>query len=165
LVQLNQLIVESTDEPHFVRDAALLEMAVNRPIHHHVYTQEDDVAILAGELFLGVARLHPFEEGNKRTAFEGARLFLRKNGYDLAIPDTVDMANLMIEVVTNVLPAEQLHHLFAEFAVESEIGIPALRAEQSPELKEMDIGEARPDEMPWEKEVRAWVHAPAKREE
>jgi death-on-curing protein len=65
------------------RDDNLLESALARPINLALYA-ELDAAALAASLAYGLARNHPFVDGNKRTAWVGARLFLRLNDIALA---------------------------------------------------------------------------------
>ncbi|MEK6637032.1 MAG: type II toxin-antitoxin system death-on-curing family toxin [Pseudomonadota bacterium] len=62
-----------------VRDEGLLESALGRPINRWAYG-EDDLCALAAAYAFRVARNHPFIDGNKRTAWVLARLFLRLNG-------------------------------------------------------------------------------------
>ena len=62
-----------------VRDEGLLESALGRPVNRWAYG-EDDLCALAAAYAFGVARNHPFIDGNKRTAWVLARLFLRLNG-------------------------------------------------------------------------------------
>ena len=62
-----------------VRDPGLLESALARPVNAWHYG-EDDPATLAAAYAFGVARNHPFVDGNKRTAWVLARLFLAING-------------------------------------------------------------------------------------
>jgi death-on-curing protein len=75
LIEFNELEVAATGEPHVVRDMSGLESAIGRPINHWHYG-ETDVVALAVALLLGVARNHPFLQGNKRTAFAAADYFL-----------------------------------------------------------------------------------------
>jgi death on curing protein len=71
-----------------VRDAALLDSALARPQHCHAYGEPPpDLADLAASLAFGIARNHPFVDGNKRTAHVCYRVFLRLNGADLAASD------------------------------------------------------------------------------
>lgn len=65
-----------------LRDAGLLESALTRPVNRWNYG-EDDPAELAAAYAFGVARNHPFIDGNKRTAWVLARLFLAVNGHKL----------------------------------------------------------------------------------
>ena len=65
-----------------VRDPGLLDSALARPRNSWGYG-EDDPAALAAAYAFGVARNHPFVDGNKRTAWVLARLFLALNGHEL----------------------------------------------------------------------------------
>jgi death-on-curing protein len=61
------------------RDEGALESALARPQNLALYA-EPDVASLAASVAFGIARNHPFVDGNKRTAWVAARLFIRLNG-------------------------------------------------------------------------------------
>lgn len=63
-----------------VRDTGLLESALARPENLAAYEQPDAAALAAAYAF-GIARNHPFIDGNKRTAWVCAELFLILNGY------------------------------------------------------------------------------------
>jgi death-on-curing protein len=69
-----------------IRDAGMLDSALSRPLQQAHYSQPD-VADLAAAYAYGIARNHPFIDGNKRTAFVAAELFLALNGYDLTADD------------------------------------------------------------------------------
>ena len=64
-----------------VRDAGLLESALSRPRNLHAYDGVDDIATLAAAYGFGVARNHPFNDGNKRAAFLAIGIFLARNGH------------------------------------------------------------------------------------
>jgi death-on-curing protein len=71
-----------------VRDASLLESALARPQQLHAYgTPPPDLADLAASLAYGLARNHPFVDGNKRTAHVCYRTFLVLNGAELIATD------------------------------------------------------------------------------
>ena len=72
-----------------VRAAEMLESALGRPQNKWAYG-EDDLCALAAAYAFGVARNHPFVDGNKRTAWVLARLFLRLN--DVTIKFTAEDA-------------------------------------------------------------------------
>ena len=63
-----------------VRDAALLDSAVNRPRQLFAYGEPDPFA-LAAAVAEGIVRNHPFLDGNKRAGFMAAALFLEANGW------------------------------------------------------------------------------------
>jgi len=65
-----------------VRDAGLLESALARP-QNLLHYSEPDLAAMAAAYAFGIARNHPFVDGNKRTAWVAARLFLRLNDGEL----------------------------------------------------------------------------------
>jgi death on curing protein len=68
-----------------IRDLGLLESALARPVNKFTYG-ESDVANLAAAYAFGVARNHPFVDGNKRTALASTIVFLGLNGFDLEAP-------------------------------------------------------------------------------
>ncbi len=65
-----------------LRDEGLLESALARPLNLAAYA-EPDVAELAACYAFGIARNHPFVDGNKRAAFLAVGLFLGLNGHRL----------------------------------------------------------------------------------
>jgi death-on-curing protein len=71
-----------------VRDEGLLESALARPQQLHAYGDPaPDLSDLAAALAYGLARNHPFLDGNKRTAHVGYRTFLALNGAELVATD------------------------------------------------------------------------------
>lgn len=65
-----------------IRDDGLLESALAHPLNRAGYS-DPDVAELGALYALGIARNHPFVDGNKRTAFAALVLFLSLNGAPL----------------------------------------------------------------------------------
>ena len=70
-----------------MRDAGLLDSALARPLNLVAYG-EPDLAKLAAAYGFGLAKNHPFIDGNKRTAFLAVGLFLRLNGHRLTATQT-----------------------------------------------------------------------------
>ena len=68
-----------------VRDLGLLESALARPVNKHAYG-ETDMAALAAAYGFGIAKNHPFVDGNKRAAFASIVVFLGLNGIDFMVP-------------------------------------------------------------------------------
>ncbi|MGD9981788.1 MAG: type II toxin-antitoxin system death-on-curing family toxin [Hyphomonadaceae bacterium] len=65
-----------------IRDLGLLDSALARPLNLHAYDPDADAAALAAAYAFGIIRNHhPFVDGNKRTAFLTAALFLEANGF------------------------------------------------------------------------------------
>jgi death-on-curing protein len=65
----------------------LLDSSLARRRHVAAYGDPDLCALAAAYAF-GIARNHPFVDGNKRTAFLAAYVFLARNGYRLTAPKT-----------------------------------------------------------------------------
>jgi death-on-curing protein len=81
-----------------IRDEGLLDSALAKPRNKHAYG-ETDIHSLAAAYASGIARNHPYIDGNKRTAFLAAYVFLKINGHHLvasevaAVQMTVDLAS------------------------------------------------------------------------
>jgi death-on-curing protein len=71
--------------PDGVRDRGMLESALARPVNKFAYG-ETDLAALAAAYAFGIAKNHPFVDGNKRAAFASIIVFLGLNGIDFIAP-------------------------------------------------------------------------------
>ncbi|HQC86939.1 MAG TPA: type II toxin-antitoxin system death-on-curing family toxin [Rhodoferax sp.] len=69
-----------------VRDVGLLDLALSRAPNLAAYG-DADAAALAAAYGYGLSRNHPFIDGNKRTGFVAAELFLNLNGFELDATD------------------------------------------------------------------------------
>lgn len=99
---LHARLVAETGGSQGVRDLNLLLLAVNRP----QASFEDQY--LYPDLFLKAAALmdslicnHPFVDGNKRTGFAAAALFVRLNGYRLIVTNE-EAIKFVLEVARSV---------------------------------------------------------------
>jgi len=99
LIELNQSIVEDSGEPFSLLMPGQLESACGRPYNLWAYEHEWRISYLATSLIVGVARNHPFVQGNKRTAFVGALGFFQNNGQYLDHPDTEDFGPTLEAVI------------------------------------------------------------------
>jgi death-on-curing protein len=63
-----------------LRDEALLQSALGRPLNHFAY-ESTDVVELAAKYTAGIVQNHPFVDGNRRPGFVVGVLFLELNGY------------------------------------------------------------------------------------
>lgn len=70
-----------------LRDEGLLASALARARHRYGYEEGADIYRLAADYGYGIARNHPFIDGNKRTAFGVMYVFLKVNGPDLDAPE------------------------------------------------------------------------------
>jgi death-on-curing protein len=65
-----------------LRDEGLLESALGKPENLHAYGKPSAFELAASYAF-GIVKNHPFLDGNKRTGFAAAAVFLETNGYRL----------------------------------------------------------------------------------
>jgi len=70
-----------------IRDENGLESALARARQRWIYEPEADLPRLAADYAFGIARNHPFRDGNKRVAFVAAMTFLGLNGLDFVAPE------------------------------------------------------------------------------
>lgn len=94
-----------------IRDEGLLESALARPENFYAYG-ERDLCMLAAAYAEGIARNHPFVDGNKRTAYAIAGLFLYLNGLTLQIPDTEAQITLFENVAAGHVSKEELAEFY-----------------------------------------------------
>jgi death on curing protein len=95
-----------------IRDAGALESALARPRNQAAYGAPD-AADLAASYAYGIARNHGFADGNKRTAWVVARLFLADNGSRLAF-DKIEAIRTMEAVASGALDETGLAVWFRE---------------------------------------------------
>ncbi|MEP9379693.1 type II toxin-antitoxin system death-on-curing family toxin [Aquabacter sp. CN5-332] len=69
-----------------VRDDGSLEAALSRP-RNLLHYGAPDMAAMAASYAYGIAKNHPFVDGNKRTSLVIAELFLALNGFELTLDD------------------------------------------------------------------------------
>ena len=93
--------------PSGIRDTGLLESALDRPRNRLAYQPETTVFELAASLCFGLAKNHPFVDGNKRTALLAARAFLFVNRY-LLEPAEEDEVLTMVAVAEDSVSEQQL---------------------------------------------------------
>jgi death-on-curing protein len=111
-VWLNQAVVLAIHEEQLaehgggegVRDLGLLESTLARPLNQAAYGMPD-LPALAAALGFGLARNHPFVDGNKRTAYVAVETFLALNGLDLTAGDA-ECVVVMLDLAAGELPEE-----------------------------------------------------------
>jgi death-on-curing protein len=89
-----------------LRDEGLFESALARPRNLAAYEQPD-VADLAASYAFGIAKNHPFIDGNRRTALVVCETFLNDNGYALGATDA-ELAVLFEDLASSGLSEEEL---------------------------------------------------------
>ena len=90
-----------------MRDAGLLESALDRPRNLLAYEPQASIYRLAAALCFGIAKNHLFNDGNKRTALLATRAFLYLNGWELE-PSQADEVATIVAVADGLLNEENL---------------------------------------------------------
>lgn len=98
-----------------VRDANMLDSAMARPLNLVAY-EDPDVADLAASYAFGIARNHPFVDGNKRTAAVVSETFLMLNGFGLACSD-VELVTTFLALAAGELSVDALAAWFRDHVV------------------------------------------------
>ena len=89
-----------------IRDRGLLQSALARPQNLVAYG-DPDAADLAAAYAYGIARNHPFVDGNKRTAAVAGLLFLWLNGTETRIGEA-DLVVTMLALAAGELGEDEL---------------------------------------------------------
>lgn len=118
LERLNFRIVEGSGEPFGILKPHELRSAPARPRQLFHYDEVEDIAALAVRLMMAVVWAHPFEQGNKRTGFAAAEIFLDANGWILDIPDFGDIAEEIILAAEDPSLENDLAELFRRNLIE-----------------------------------------------
>jgi death-on-curing protein len=101
--------------PSGTRDQGALESALARPKNLAGYGAPD-AAQLAAAYASGIARNHPFVDGNKRTAWVLARLFLMANGLEIHF-DRADATRTMFRLAAGEISEYELAEWLRERVV------------------------------------------------
>ncbi|HTA57599.1 MAG TPA: type II toxin-antitoxin system death-on-curing family toxin [Candidatus Baltobacteraceae bacterium] len=89
-----------------IRDEGLLDSALARPQNRYLYVPESDLPELAASYAFGIAKNHPFIDGNKRAAFHAVGLFLSINGFEL-VADQLDAIQTVMSLAAGGLAEVQ----------------------------------------------------------
>lgn len=90
-----------------IRDEGLLDSAMVRPINQLLHNKSCDLADLAAAYGFGIAKHHPFVDGNQRSAFMAIGLFLRLNAQRLRV-DQVDAVTTIVSLAAGTLDEVEL---------------------------------------------------------
>ena len=90
-----------------IRDENMLESALARPQQKWAYEDDADLSDLAAAYGFGIAKNHPFIDGNKRTAFVAMGVFLLANGVHLRASEP-EAVTVMLGVASGELGEPEL---------------------------------------------------------
>jgi death on curing protein len=89
-----------------LRDSGLLDSALQRPQNKMMYG-EPDIATLGAAYAYGIARNHPFIDGNKRTALVASFSFLYLNGYKVTTSQAENVT-VFLSLASGTLSEDEL---------------------------------------------------------
>ena len=112
IIKINAKLITTVSSGELIglKDAAALDMAVNQP-QQEVFGEELDPTIYdkASLLAINLAKRHPFQNGNKRTALVSMITFLMMNGYTTSF--TQEEA---VQFILNITTSNQEFDLMKE---------------------------------------------------
>jgi death-on-curing protein len=96
---LHQRLIDQYGGSPGIRDPALVDSALARPVNRWSYSPDCDLADLAASYAYGLAKNHGYIDGNKRIAFTAMAVFLYINGLLLEAPHD-EAVRVMIEIAS-----------------------------------------------------------------
>lgn len=106
VIALHERQLQRFGGPAGLRDRGALESALGRARNKWEY-DGGDLALLAAAHAFGIARNHPFVDGNKRAAFVAMMLFLRKNGVRFA-PPPAEATRIVLDLAAGSVSEDSL---------------------------------------------------------
>ena len=97
-----------------LRDEGVLLSALARPQNLNSYGEDVDIAALAASYAFGIAKTHPFLDGNKRTALVVSVAFLNLNGFDFDV-DPPETYEVFYDLAQGVISEDELANWFRSF--------------------------------------------------
>ena len=98
-----------------MRDEGLLDAALARALNLAV-DEKPDLSELAASIVVGLAKNHPFVDGNKRAAFLALGLFLFQNGWRLAASQADATVTILAVAAGDINDAELANWIRANIA-------------------------------------------------
>jgi len=116
IMEIHQEQIKAFGGADGIRDMRLLESALSQPeaTFGGVYLHEDMFHMAAAYAF-HLAQNHPFFDGNKRTAFVAAAVFLEMNGFLFHDPKD-SLIDIMLQVASGKMSKEELAKTFRRLA-------------------------------------------------
>ena len=116
VISVHQLLLAEHGGASGIRDKALLDSALNRPRQRFAYSDTLSIYELASSYCYGLAKNHPFVDGNKRIALTVAAIFLEINGYSLNAPEP-DTVVIIEQLAASDITENELTNWFKEWSI------------------------------------------------
>lgn len=99
-----------------IRDEGLLESALMRPENLYIYG-EKDIFNLASYYAESIMQNHPFIDGNKRTGYILADLFLFNNGFDFQVVDVQYQASIFEDFAAGKMKRQEISDFYRKNSI------------------------------------------------
>lgn len=106
IVALHDMAIMADGGLPGMRDAGAFESAVAK-IGNYLAYEAADLASCAAALAFGLAKNHPFNDANKRTAYLAMDSFLRVNGFKIVAPED-EQVEQMVALASSAVSQEQM---------------------------------------------------------
>jgi len=106
VIAIHEMQLAEHGGPAGIRDMGMLESALGRPQNKFAYG-ETDLVVLAAAYGFGVARNHPFIDGNKRTSLLVIYTFLGINDVDFIVPEA-EFATIILDLAAGEVSEDSL---------------------------------------------------------
>jgi len=106
VIAIHEMQLAEHGGPAGIRDMGMLESALGRPQNKFAYG-ETDLAVLAAAYGFGVARNHPFIDGNKRTSLMVIYTFLGVNDDEFIVLEA-EFATIILDLAAGDVSEESL---------------------------------------------------------
>lgn len=120
-------LIEFSGGSDGVRDQGLLESALARPLNIAAYEPDAPLTRLAAAYGYGIAKNHPFVDGNKRAAFIAIELFLDLHGIAISADEDEKYA-MMIRLAASEMSEEELADWLTSRSAQSRADLPTLKS-------------------------------------
>ena len=105
-VLIHRIQIRQTGGSPGIRDWPGLDSAVARPQNRFLYSENVDAADLAAEYLFGIARNHPFIDGNKPTAWVVSATYLADNDRDVRA-STEEIVSFVLSVASGTMDIDE----------------------------------------------------------
>lgn len=106
VIAIHEMQLAEHGGPAGIRDMGMLESALGRP-QNKFASGEIDLVVLAAAYGFGVARNHPFIDGNKRTSLLVIYTFLGINDVDFIVPEA-EFATIILDLAAGEVSEDSL---------------------------------------------------------
>ena len=107
VIAVHKMLISEHGGVAVLRDEGLLDSALSRPLNRMAYDEQANLFELAAAYAYGLARNHPFVDGNKRIAFTAVAMFLGDNGYKFG-PQKMDALTTFLKLAAGELAEDEL---------------------------------------------------------